>query len=262
MNKTQQKVKSAGIISVFIASPSDVEAERKIVRRVCENLNKDPLVKEKQILLNPVGWEDVVSSAGRPQDTINLLVKNCDVFVCILHKKYGTPTGNSGSGTEEEFLNAYGDWKNTRKPKVLFYFKKAEVSSTADLKDLQLQKVFELKEKIQKDELLLYGNFATPVDFETILSDHLKKLISELVSKPPEEPVHPIKKPVAEVPEKYRAWLNDTTSCMDIDCIRQDSRVINVSLPEIFQPLFSQDPDKKPEKRKKKSPAGRPCRWS
>jgi len=41
MNKTQQKVKSAGIISVFIASPSDVEAERKIVRRVCENLNKE-----------------------------------------------------------------------------------------------------------------------------------------------------------------------------------------------------------------------------
>ena len=258
MSKTQQEIKSAGIISVFIASPSDVEAERRIVRKVCEKLNKDPLVREKRIRLEPVGWEDVVPSSGRPQDTINFLVKNCDVFVCILHKKYGTPTGNSGSGTEEEFLNAYGDWKNTRKPKVLFYFKKAEVSSTADLKDLQLQKVFELKEKIQKDELLLYGNFATPEDFETILSDHLKKLISELASKPPEEPVHPIKKSVAEVPEKYRAWLNDTTSCMDIDCIRQDSRVINVSLPEIFQPLFSQDPDKKPEKRKKNSPAGRP----
>ena len=247
---------------VFIASPSDVQAERKIVRKVCGDLNKDPLVREKRIILDPVGWEDVVPSAGRPQDTINLLVKDCDVFVCILHKKYGTPTGNSGSGTEEEFLNAYEDWKNTRKPKILFYFKKAEVSSTADLKDLQLQKVFELKEKIQKDELLLYGNFATLEDFETILSDHLKKLISDLASKPSEEPVTPAKKPAAEVPEKYRAWLNDTTSCMDIDCIRQDSRIINVSLPEIFQPLFSRDPDKKPEekkpeKRKKQGPAGR-----
>lgn len=91
MNRTQQKVKSAGIISVFIASPSDVEEERKIVRRVCENLNKDPLVKEKRIRLEPVGWEDVVPSAGRPQDTINLLQKDCDIFICILHKKIRNP---------------------------------------------------------------------------------------------------------------------------------------------------------------------------
>jgi predicted NACHT family NTPase len=45
---------------------------------------------------------------------------------------------------------------------------------------------------------------------------------------------------------------------MDIDRIRQDSRVINVSLPEIFQPLFSRDPDRKPEKRRKKESAKGP----
>jgi len=244
MNKTQQKVKSTGIISVFIASPSDVEEERKIVRRVCENLNKDPLVKEKRIRLEPVGWEDVVPSAGRPQDTINLLQKDCDIFVCILHKKYGTPTGNSGSGTEEEFLNAYEDWKDTRKPEILFYFKKAEVFSTADLKDLQLQKVFELKEKIQKDELLLYGNFAIPEDFETILSDHLKKLISGLASKLEQRFEKTVIKKKAIVPVAYRNWINDTTSRMDIDFLRHDGSVINVNLPEIFQPLFSDDPGK------------------
>ncbi|OGR22843.1 MAG: hypothetical protein A2277_16030 [Desulfobacterales bacterium RIFOXYA12_FULL_46_15] len=235
---------------VFIASPSDVEEEKKIVRKVCENLNKDPLVRGKRIQLEHKGWEDLAPSAGRPQDTINSLQEKCDIFVCILHRKYGT-------GTMEEFWNAYESWKNFKKPGILFYFKKAEISSLSDLEDPQLKKVFELKDKIQKDELLLYGNFTTPEDFETILSDHFKKLISDLLSKPAEEPEKLVKKSGARIPEKYRAWLNDTTSCMDIDCIRQDSRVINVSLPEIFQPLFSQDPDKEPEKRKKKDPSAR-----
>lgn len=237
---------------VFIASPSDVQVERKIVRKVCDDLNKDPLVLEKRIILDPMGWEDVVPSAGRPQDTINLLVKDCDVFVCILHKKYGTPTGNSGSGTEEEFLNAYEDWKNFKKPKILFYFKKADVSSLAELKDPQIQKVFELKEKIQTNEFLLYGNFATSEEFETTLSNHLKKLIPNLAPEPDERPEKPAAKAKAIIPQAYRSFLNDRTNCMDIDCLRHDGSVINVNLPEIFQPLFSDDPDDKIKKEKKK----------
>ena len=81
-------------INVFIASPGDVQEERAIVREVCASLNRRPTIGDNfGILFTPVGWEDAFPSAGRPQEIINRLVKECDVFVCIFHKRFGTPTG-------------------------------------------------------------------------------------------------------------------------------------------------------------------------
>ncbi|ACN16483.1 conserved hypothetical protein [Desulforapulum autotrophicum HRM2] len=234
---------------VFIASPSDLGQEREAVRAACDALNKRVLVKEKQVMLAAVGWEDAVPSAGRPQETINRLQKECDLFVCLLHKKYGTPTGASGSGTEEEFLNAYGTWKSLKCPKILFYFKEVRISSAKELQDPGLIKVMDLKEKIKADELLLYGEFDSLDRFKTLIREDLEKVIADLTR--PEAPnvgatPGPERESVAAVvPEIYRCWLNEKTQCMDIDCLSKGTEVIRVNLPEIFQPLFSQDPDEK-----------------
>ena len=65
---------------VFIASPSDLKKEREIVSQTCERINQSELVKLRNIRLKPILWEDAAPSAGRPQDTINLLQKNCSIF--------------------------------------------------------------------------------------------------------------------------------------------------------------------------------------
>ncbi len=120
---------------VFIASPGDLSDERDIARKVCNELNESHLVREKGIRLNATGWEDVIPAAGRPQGIINHLQENCDVFVCMMHRRYGTPSGEADSGTMEEFWNAYDSWKDVKKPYILFYFKDIQGLSIEDFDD-------------------------------------------------------------------------------------------------------------------------------
>ena len=94
-------------IKVFIASPGDVPEERDIVRDVCDELNRSTLLKPFGISFEAIGWEDAFPSPGRPQEIINRLVDVCELFVCIFHRRFGTPTGKEGSGTFAEFLRAY-----------------------------------------------------------------------------------------------------------------------------------------------------------
>jgi hypothetical protein len=61
-------------LNVFIASPTDVEAEREIVRGVCRQLNRDKLIQGYNIAFKDSGWEDVFPAPGRPQDIVNRLV--------------------------------------------------------------------------------------------------------------------------------------------------------------------------------------------
>jgi len=127
-------------ISVFIASPGDVTAERTVVREICEDLNKSALLKPYGISFQAIGWEDAFPSPGRPQELINRLVEECDIFVCIFHKRFGSPTGKEASGTLEEFLLAYDSWKSLKKPHIMTYFKEVQIRSRKEQEDPQLTK--------------------------------------------------------------------------------------------------------------------------
>ena len=104
------------ILRVFIASPGDVAEERNIVEEVCRKLNDDPFVGKLNIHLKVDRWENLYPSAGRVQDIINPFVKDCDLFVCVFCKRLGSPIGKEESGTLEEFLLAYDQWKEKEKP--------------------------------------------------------------------------------------------------------------------------------------------------
>ena len=91
---------------VFIASPGDVPEERAVARDVCRQLDEDPLIRKEDATFRAVGWKDAFPGPGRPQEIINRLVKECDLFVCLFHKRLGTPSGKEESGTLEEFLLA------------------------------------------------------------------------------------------------------------------------------------------------------------
>ena len=230
---------------VFIASPGDLQEERKIVRKICKTLNNDTLVKDKKIRLDPVGWEDAFPEAGRPQAIINKLQKECDIFICMLHKRYGTPTGKYDSGTEEEFLNAYDNWADISRPRIMFYFKDVNISSLDDLKDPQLSKVFKLKDKIKSNEMLFYGSFQNSPDLEKILTEDLKKLIIKISKQKNTGDIPKVKAETKMIiPDQYKKWVLDITKNMDIDLLRGDERIVNVSLPELYQPLYTDNPEK------------------
>lgn len=94
----------AEIYNVMIASPSDVDNERRIVREIVYEWNTIHSIRRKIILL-PIGWEthSFPAMGGRPQEIINSqLLKNCDLLVGIFWTRIGTETEQYPSGTVEE----------------------------------------------------------------------------------------------------------------------------------------------------------------
>lgn len=166
--------------NVFIASPGDVSKERQIVHDVCRELNKDILVKKDNIQFKAVGWEEVIPEAGRPQEIINCLVDCCDIFVCIFHKRFGSPTGVQESGTLEEILRAYETWKVKKKPHIMLYFKEVKINSIIDRDDEQLWRVLEFKAEIDKNKMFWYDTFSDSNQFRDKFEEHMKGWIKKV----------------------------------------------------------------------------------
>src|SRR5690242_6911529 len=114
------------MIKVFVASPSDVTAEREGLARLVRDINDVLafLVPEKQLKLELVRYEThTYPDVGAPQDVINRQIPiDYDIFIGVMWKRAGTPTGNSPSGTIEEFRLAMDKRKTSDLPRIMFYF--------------------------------------------------------------------------------------------------------------------------------------------
>jgi hypothetical protein len=95
----------ANVIPVMIASPSDLQDERNIIRGAIYDIN-NIYAKENSAVLMPVGWDthspsEIVGRRG--QELINeRLLRDCDLLVAVFGHKIGTPTGDYPSGSVEE----------------------------------------------------------------------------------------------------------------------------------------------------------------
>ncbi|WP_156108949.1 hypothetical protein [Hymenobacter sp. APR13] len=171
-------------ISVFLASPSDVLEERNAVRQVIDELNS--IVRQtSNIHLDIIGWEThAYPSVGiDAQDVINNQIgDDYDIFIGIMWKKFSSPTGRAGSGTEEEFLRAYDRFKNDKvNPKIMMYFSSKAIQPD-DIDLDQMAKVKSFKGKAQ--ELgVLHWTFVDIDSFQKILKIHLTKHVLEIQSK-------------------------------------------------------------------------------
>ena len=164
---------SATIVRVLVASPGDVEDERRSIINVISAWNSINAVGAKVVLL-PVLWErDARPERGtRPQAIINKqLVKDCDILIATFWTRLGTPTGVESSGTVEEIEEFY---KSNRD--VLIYFSTKEVSPTR-VNTEQLDKLNEYKNKISGDSL--YFEYNSIDEFERLLLNHLSKTIQD-----------------------------------------------------------------------------------
>jgi hypothetical protein len=185
-------------LRIFIASPSDVSAERDIVSNVVvpeiqRIFGDNQLLGNKhQIELEAIRWEthawpDVGDDA---QDVINKEIGDYDILVGIMWKRFGTPTKRAGSGTGEEFERAYEYFKAYQKPKIMFYFRTDPFYTTTASELVQFQKVVKFRGKLEKLGVLFW-EYNSPLQFERNVREHLIRQIRQWVklskeaSKPP-----------------------------------------------------------------------------
>jgi hypothetical protein len=149
MTKLLQEVK------IFLASPADATLDRETAIKIINDVDRS-IAGEKGMHLKSITWEDVSPGTGRPEQVIldQITMNKIDVFVGIMWKKFGSPTGeNFESGTEEEFHVAYDEWKNNQSPRVMFYFNVSTQIMPDSSALEQYSKVLQFKENLKEKAL-------------------------------------------------------------------------------------------------------------
>jgi hypothetical protein len=172
-------------IRIFVASPSDVQAEREQLAKVINELNLTitALAPEKRVLLELVRWEThVVPSLGSDaQDVVNQQIGEYDVFVGILWKRMGTPTAVATSGTEEEFNRAYRVWQSNRTLPILLYFCQRPFPLPRLREEVdQLGKVVDFRTKVSA--MGLVADYSDHDQFADIIRPHLLLVFGRMLA--------------------------------------------------------------------------------
>lgn len=166
------------LINVFVASPSDVQNERGMTDSAVRELNK-MLGDVYNIRIELKKWEtNTWPAIGEySQDVINKQIGDYDIFVGIMKHKFGSPTENAESGTEEEFNRAYDNFKSGNCKNLMFFFSKEPLPQDADLD--QFQKVRNFKKGIDAKGCL-YAEYENDTTFEADFRQKLGECIKSL----------------------------------------------------------------------------------
>ncbi|PTT70795.1 FtsK/SpoIIIE domain-containing protein [Arthrobacter sp. HMWF013] len=163
------------VLTVFVASPGDVSEERQTLGAVAARINR-MAAREWGWEIDIRGWEDTLPGYARPQSLINPDVEQCDVFIGLLWKRWGTPSGSHSSGFEEEFRIAQSRRLQSVEPEIMMYFRDIPESERAD-PGPQLERVLSFRQEVMAARQLLYKAYADVADFEVMIFDHLTKLL-------------------------------------------------------------------------------------
>lgn len=166
---------SPTVLTVFVASPEGLGEERDAVDQIATRLNAT-LGETLDVRIDVKRFEQLVGRGGPPQDQINRWVDECDVFIGIVHRRWGFPTELFDSGFTEEYERARHRWETTERPEICLFFKEVDSSSLAD-PGPQLQRVLDFRKHIEDTRQAFYNQFRTTEEFRTL---SLQLLVEEM----------------------------------------------------------------------------------
>ncbi|MHA1304518.1 MAG: hypothetical protein ACTSPI_12545, partial [Candidatus Heimdallarchaeaceae archaeon] len=174
------------VIKVFLSCPEDVREGNylDIIERLIQDDNN--YLKLFGLQLELRHWKKNIylgKSESRVQDRINhRLVENCDIFIGILWKRFGSPPGtnlegiNYSSGTEEEFYLV------KRLDKELWiFFCNSPPKSLSEIDTQQLEKVRDFKETLKKEQTW-YAEFSSKKELRELLQQAIVNWLQERYS--------------------------------------------------------------------------------
>ncbi|MGE0827595.1 MAG: DUF4062 domain-containing protein [Candidatus Binatia bacterium] len=171
-------------LRVVVASPSDVKPERDALKNIIEDVNHD-IALDRKVRLEISRWEDDAYAGfhvAGPQGLIDAILRipECDIFLGIFWKRFGTPTTEGTTGTEHEFQLAYETWKQTRRPQIMVYFnQKAATPKTPEEAD-QWKQVLQFQQQFPKDGL--WWPYRGKAQFEKLVRRHITNWLRQRAS--------------------------------------------------------------------------------
>jgi hypothetical protein len=176
------------VLTVFIASPSDLSAERKRAFQVVAEINE--AIKNMDWSIDLLGWEDTLPGFGRPQALINRDVERCHLFLGLLWRRWGTPPAQDSkfsSGFEEEFSLARHRRERTSLPEIWMFFKTVEPEQIADA-GAQLQSVINFRDSLIASKAIFFKEVENIDDWEKKLRTYLYQHVFEIARAPSSAP--------------------------------------------------------------------------
>jgi tetratricopeptide (TPR) repeat protein len=172
-------------VKIFIASPSDVRKEREKVHEIAQKINES-VAGPLDFHLEVVGWEQVIPDLGdRPQEIINQQIGPYDIFIGIMWKRFGTPSGKADSGTEEELDITMECKEKCGKPRIMFYFNQEPYTLQNEGEIEQVGKVIKFRDKLREKGLV--WDYKGCDNFAEIIDIQLSKLIVKWGTESKEE---------------------------------------------------------------------------
>jgi hypothetical protein len=167
-------------VRLFVASPGDVREERDALRTIVDELNYT-IGQKLGFVVELVRWEiHCRPGMGRTQGLVNGLIGAYDIFLGIMWNRFGTPTGEADSGTEEEFNLAYKEWERSRRPHILFYFCQAPYTHRTREELEQRGKVLEFHSSLKEKGLV--WEYESSEAFPDTVRPHLSGLLLDMFS--------------------------------------------------------------------------------
>lgn len=166
-------------IKCFIASPGDTMEERNACEEVFEEINNG-IGRVMGFRLSSLRWEkDIYPGVGEyGQDVINTQIDgNYDLFIGIMKTRFGSPTPNAGSGTEEEFDIAYEKYSNKEINNIFFYFGNPNISLYS-IDPEQFSKVKDFQRKLEANNVL-YMQYVNVAGFKEKLKQDLENYFAQ-----------------------------------------------------------------------------------
>lgn len=166
--------KNVNLYNLLISCPGDVTSEIKIINDVVSDFN-DRFTDTLGILLKTMRWSknSYAQSGGKPQTLLNeQFVKDCDVAVAIFWTRFGTPTDEYGSGTEEEIELMLKSEKQ-----VFMYFCDKPIEPSK-MNSEEYARVKRYRESYSKKGL--YYTYSSDEDFKRVLFAHLSEYFLSL----------------------------------------------------------------------------------
>ena len=163
------------VLKVVVASPSDVQDERGLVKKVAEELNGG-IAADRGLRLEVARWETDTYPGFHPEGPQGwiesmLQIKDCHILIGIFGRRFGSPTKNARSGTQQELRTAYEAWKKKGAPHIMVYFKHKAYAPQSAEESEQWTQVFKFKDDFPEQGL--WWSYYKKTGFEKLLRRHL-----------------------------------------------------------------------------------------
>lgn len=223
-------------LKIFIASSGEMKEEREKIEAEIRRRNDD---LQGALYLKPILWEQELQAIQKDvfQATLNKELLSSDVAVVMIYK-------NVGQFTLEEFHEAHKSLKAGNKPRKMYVYFKKFTPTYEELEDEEFlahnKKRLELKKEIKQHEDI-YNEVANTNE----LLYHFSKQLDLIIKGDNSVKPYPRNRTGALplIPENYKDWIRGECENLDVQkLIGRGKEPLKLNLPDIYVPLFGNDP--------------------